>query len=133
MASFSALLVRRILVVSAVGLSMPAMAQQPPSTRYLGCQQFTAAQLATSQLLTIPDGTMYANFFPECSAAGTDGVCLRFNPMGTADASASPPLGSLQLYLGESASLPKIQVVLAVGATGAVAPINTLNVCYSGR
>lgn len=103
----------------------------PGTLTYLGQQKFSAATLASSTALTLPTGATTANFFPECSASGTDGVCIRFNPGGAADATTSGPMGaSLQFYLGETGALATLQVILATGATGATSTSPTLTVNY---
>jgi len=113
--------------------AMPAMAQnnQPTASKAIRCDQYTAAQLASSQALSPPGGTLYANFFPECVTNGTNGVCIRFSYTGTASSTTSQPLGaSLQFYLGETA-LAKLQVILDSTATGA--STKALTVCYLGN
>lgn len=97
---------------------------------YVGKQLFSAATLATSTALTPPTGATIANFFPECSAAGTDNQCVRFDPGATADASADAGIASQQLYLGETSTLANIRVILAAGASGASGTIPTLAVYY---
>ena len=111
---------------------VPFIITSPPYVAtFLGKHSLSAATLATSTALTPPAGATIANFFPECATNGTDNQCVRFNPNGTADASASAGLGSQQLYLGETAaSFAAYQVILAVGATGASGTISTLTVYY---
>lgn len=101
----------------------------PGTLTYLGKQTFTAATLAASTALTPPATATIANFFPECVSGGTDSMCVRFNPNGTADATTSSGLISSQLYLGETSSaFANYQFILATGATGATG--NTLTVYY---
>lgn len=109
------------------------MTISPYQFTLIGTQSFSTAQLATSNALTIPSGTLRIDFYPECGSAGKDGVCVRFNPGGVADASASPPVGaSVQLYLGESASLlSSAQVILDGSAVGPTGTTPALTAVYS--
>lgn len=100
----------------------------PGLLTYLGKQTLTAATLASSTVLTVPAGATVADFYPECSSAGTDNQCVRYDPATTANNATSAGWASQQNTYGWSGPLATTQVILAAGATGATG--NTLTVLY---
>lgn len=123
------------IYISALCINSAIAQNIPAGLSVLGQQAFSTAQLATAQSLAPPAGTVFVSFFPECGTAGKDGVCIRFNPKGTADPSASPPLGaSLQLYLGENNGISTaFQVILDGTAVGPTGTTPALTAIFYGR